>query len=320
MRQHLADTSIRGVPAAARMACVGEVFNGSPKVRPAALPGVSDAVRRTCHTVSQFCNGMPVSGGFVRISERGSSCWLEDLIDTGRNVEVTFEHGSPSSFGIVVGADGIHSTTRRAAFGPESSYRRHFGVYYAILQLPAELGVTHQSRTYDVPGRMATISDFGDRTLGWLAFRSPEIDHDHRDLEQQVRLIPRNISDVRGWRVAEIMEVVAQASDFYFDSVSQIHMHHWSRGRVVLAGDAAHAASLFSGRGTSLAMMGADILTRGPAGCVGDMAGAFARYEEAACRLVAVLQDPGRDLGARAEPEPGHHELDMGLCRPAGDG
>ena len=220
---------------------------------------------------------------------------IEDLTDTGRNVEVTFERGSPSSFDLVVGADGIHSTTRRAAFGPESSYRRHLGVYYAILQLPAELGVPQQSRTYNAPGRMATISDFGDRTLGWLAFRSPEIDHDHRDLEQQRRLILDAYSDVHGWRVAEIMDVLAQASEFHFDSVSQVHMDRWSCGRVVLTGDAAHAASLFSGRGTSLAMMGADILARELAEYAGDTTGAFARYEEVLRPAVSRAQEGVRE-------------------------
>ncbi|NUQ87709.1 MAG: monooxygenase, partial [Glycomyces artemisiae] len=46
----------------------------------------------------------------------------------------------------------------------------------------------------------------------------------------------------------------------YFDSASQIRMDAWSRGRVVLLGDAAWCVTLFAGYGAALAMSGADRL------------------------------------------------------------
>jgi 2-polyprenyl-6-methoxyphenol hydroxylase-like FAD-dependent oxidoreductase len=46
----------------------------------------------------------------------------------------------------------------------------------------------------------------------------------------------------------------------YFDSVSQIAMDSWSRGRVVLIGDAAWCVTLFAGYGAALALSGADLL------------------------------------------------------------
>lgn len=220
-----------------------------------------------------------------------------DLTDNGRGVEVTLAGGSASSFDLVIGADGIHSSTRRIAFGPESRYRRHLGVYTAVVDLPAELGVRHASHTFNVPGRMATITDFGDRTLGWLAFRAPETPYDHNDLEAQRGLLLQAYDGIGGWRVAEILDVLATASDFYFDSISQVHMERWSAGRVVLVGDAAHASSVLSGRGTSLAMIGADALSRELAD--GDMADAFARYEAALRPTVLRAQagvDQARDL------------------------
>ncbi|HUG86578.1 MAG TPA: FAD-dependent monooxygenase, partial [Euzebya sp.] len=176
---------------------------------------------------------------------------VTDVIDTGAAVEVTFASRDAASYDLVVGADGIHSSTRRSVFGPESRFRRHLGLYTAIVEVPAELGVPLESHTYNVPGRMATISDFGDRALGWLAFRAPELDYDHTDLEAQRRLLLDAYDGVTGWRVEEILQAFATATDFYFDSVSQVHMDQWSAGRVVLVGDAAHAASLLSGRGTS---------------------------------------------------------------------
>ncbi|MGO3293740.1 MAG: FAD-dependent monooxygenase [Brachybacterium alimentarium] len=49
---------------------------------------------------------------------------------------------------------------------------------------------------------------------------------------------------------------------FYDDLVAQSYAPRWSRGRVVLAGDAAHAPSLLAGQGASLAIAGAEALAR----------------------------------------------------------
>ncbi len=44
-------------------------------------------------------------------------------------VEVTFERAEPRTFDLVIGADGLHSTLRALAFGPEPSFVRHLGMY-----------------------------------------------------------------------------------------------------------------------------------------------------------------------------------------------
>jgi 2-polyprenyl-6-methoxyphenol hydroxylase-like FAD-dependent oxidoreductase len=59
----------------------------------------------------------------------------------------------------------------------------------------------------------------------------------------------------------QLLEAANADPDLYFDSASQIHLPSWHRGRVVLVGDAAHAASGLSGRGTSLALTGTWFLT-----------------------------------------------------------
>ncbi|MEO7049471.1 MAG: ADP-ribosylation factor-like protein, partial [Ferruginibacter sp.] len=48
-------------------------------------------------------------------------------------------------------------------------------------------------------------------------------------------------------------------SDFYFDPISQIKIDQWSKGRVSLVGDACYCPSLLSGKGSTLAMVGAYI-------------------------------------------------------------
>ena len=49
----------------------------------------------------------------------------------GDGVEVAFDRAAPRRFDLVVGADGLHFTVRRIAFGPERDYLHHLGLYSA---------------------------------------------------------------------------------------------------------------------------------------------------------------------------------------------
>ncbi len=48
--------------------------------------------------------------------------------------------------------------------------------------------------------------------------------------------------------------------ELYYDQVAQVEVPQWSRGRVVLVGDACQAVSLLAGQGASLAVAGAYVL------------------------------------------------------------
>ena len=58
-------------------------------------------------------------------------------------VEVTFERAEPRTFDLVIGADGLHSTLRALAFGPEPSFLRHLGMYLSVFTVPNDMGLEH---------------------------------------------------------------------------------------------------------------------------------------------------------------------------------
>ncbi len=63
-----------------------------------------------------------------------------------------------------------------------------------------------------------------------------------------------------GWVIPRLLEKCSEANGIYFDSVSQVVLPAWSKGRVVLIGDACHCVSLVAGQGASLAVAGAYVL------------------------------------------------------------
>ncbi|MEV5750898.1 FAD-dependent monooxygenase [Actinoallomurus sp. NPDC052308] len=113
-----------------------------------------------------------------------------------------------------------------------------------------------------------------------------------RDRAEQQRLLAEAYAG-EGWEVPRLIEGMAGAPDFYFDSLSQVHMDRWSKGRVALLGDAAHCASAASGQGTSLALVGAYVLAGELARPDGDHETGFAAYE----RLMRPFAERNQRLG-----------------------
>lgn len=73
--------------------------------------------------------------------------------------------------------------------------------------------------------------------------------------------------------------MMQESTNFYFDSVNQTIMDTWSKGRMVLVGDAGYSVSLTLGQSTSFAMVGACVLTGELAKHWPDLPVAFANYE-----------------------------------------
>ncbi|WP_017541614.1 FAD-dependent monooxygenase [Nocardiopsis halophila] len=223
---------------------------------------------------------------------------IEALTDTGGRVDVRFASGRTGRYDLVIGADGQHSAVRRLVFGAEEDYLRHLGVYFALAEHPAEAGTGGANAIYNVPGRMAGLFRYGGKAVAVFQFRSEAIDHDHRDLDAQKRILLDAFAGHRSWRIPELLDAARVDPGFYFTSASQIRMPTWHRGRVALVGDAGYSPAFLSGRGTSLALTGARFLAEGLQRYDTDHAAAFARYEARQRPYVAFAQgrvDGGRD-------------------------
>ncbi|MCS0605541.1 FAD-dependent monooxygenase [Streptomyces sp. LP11] len=205
---------------------------------------------------------------------------IATLDDDGDAVHVAFDSGARRTFDLVIGADGLHSNTRRLVFGPEEPFHHYLGHVFAGFTLPNEFGLGHEAVIWNEPGRSAALyaHEPSERVHGFLTFtrETPPFEA-FRDPGAQRDLVTARFPE-RVWHLPRLVAAMREADDLFFDIVSQIHLPKWSHGRVALAGDAAHATSFLSGQGSSVALVGAYVL----AGELATHAGheeAFAAYE-----------------------------------------
>lgn len=224
---------------------------------------------------------------------------IAELQDDGNGVDVRFASGERQRYDIVVGADGMHSVTRRLTFGPESQFLRHLGFYVALAELPGYSQPDRRTPMYNFPGHLAGIATYRNKALAVFMFRSPWIDYDYHDVTAQKQILRDAFEGHTEWKIPETLDAASGDPELYFDSVSQIHMPTWHRGRVVLIGDSAYCASPLSGRGTSLAMTGAWLLAEALSEHPDDVTAAFNHYEREQLPHVTYAQStagPGGDV------------------------
>lgn len=83
-------------------------------------------------------------------------------------------------------------------------------------------------------------------TRALLSFLSPPRGYGRLDADGQREVLARTFAGV-GWETRRTLAGMADATDFYFESIGQVRMPEWTRGRVALVGDAGYCASPISG-------------------------------------------------------------------------
>lgn len=220
---------------------------------------------------------------------------ITSLTETEKGVDVTFQNGAPQTFDLVVGADGIHSNTRRLVFGPETNYVKNTGFYYAL----AEMDNPGGPWMYNEPGRMASLG--GPKAPVFFVFHYAEENLNQAPVERQKEVLA-SIYEGAGFKVPEILKALPEARDLYVDTISRVEIGHYAKGRVVLLGDSAYGNTL-GGFGTGLATVGAYVLAGELALADGDHKVAFANYEAAMKKYATVARqgNAGRFLAPRTK-------------------
>lgn len=207
--------------------------------------------------------------------------FIKEIKQDNEKVIVTLKSGVIRSFDLLVGADGLHSNVRNLIFGKESEFEKYFGYYTSSFTIDDFFDDGRAFSMFNVPGKQVAVYSLkGERTATFFIFTAPgKINYQYHDDENQKQILKNEFIN-SGWKCADLLSKIDTTSDFYFDSISQIKMDHWSKGRVTLVGDACCCPSLLSGKGSTLAMVGAYILAGELKLANGNYKYAFAEYEK----------------------------------------
>ncbi|QVQ52741.1 FAD-dependent monooxygenase [Spiractinospora alimapuensis] len=221
------------------------------------------------------------------------------------HVHVTFDHGDPRDFDLVIGADGLHSNTRRIVFGDESQFAHFIGGYLSVLTVPNHLDLSKRMVSLAAPGRTVGLysADRADDARAIFLFRSENrLDYHHRDTDRQKELLRAAFADI-GWEVPRLLAELDHTPAFYFDEITQLRMDHWSRGRVGLVGDAAYSPGPAIGGSTSLAVVGAYVLAGELATAWPDHERGFTAYERELADYVERSRTFARRMAKQLIPD-----------------
>lgn len=229
---------------------------------------------------------------------------IESLRDDAIGVRVTFQNISARRFDLVMGCDGLHSAVRQEIFGPQSQFEKYLGYYVASFitdRYPHR--DTKKYLSFSAPGcQISRYALGGDRTAFLFVFARDEKFPGEICTEEAKKILLERFRGTDWIETPEILERLESAAELYFDSVSQIRMPRWSKGRVALVGDAAYCPSLLAGEGASFAMAGAYILAGEMERADGVSTSAFQDYENRCRDFIVAKQKSAEDFAGSFTP------------------
>ena len=220
-------------------------------------------------------------------------------------VVARFEDGTAVTSDLLVGADGVHSVTRRL-IDPAAPAGRYVGLVnfggYTPHAAPAEPGIWQM-----IFGRHAFFGYVVDPAGGTVWFANVP----RRPVSPAERAATtaeqwkRQLLELFAWDRGPAAELIAAGElELAADNTHDLpKVPAWHKGPMVIIGDAAHAPSPTSGQGASMAAEDAVVLAK----CLRDLpdAGqAFAAYERLRRRRVERIVAEGARTGSAKTPGP----------------
>ncbi|MBD3861688.1 FAD-dependent monooxygenase [Bacillus sp. 28A-2] len=188
---------------------------------------------------------------------------------TSHSVEVLFEDETVITGDIVIGADGTFSKTREAvAFNAKLDYSGFWGLqgisYVEDFVLEEATSYFYNDGNFQfIFGKAHPTNKMN---ILWQAFsQCPEklpTKHFEKASKDNIRKLLYKQMDE--WNIPKhLVEIIDHTDMFFPRSIYEIkHLPVWSKGRVVLIGDAVHTANPFVGQGASYSLEDAMVIAK----------------------------------------------------------
>ncbi|MFE0100774.1 FAD-dependent monooxygenase [Streptomyces sp. NPDC059009] len=198
-------------------------------------------------------------------------------------VTAHFCDGTSGEYDVLIGADGQGSRIRRALLPEGFDPYWRVGIHMAYWFVPRIASDSSIRDTCMVPGGRQIMRRSHNPTETQVYFvmreESAEASAIHRaPVEQQQEFWAGRFRDA-GWQTERFIAGMRTSPFFHSQEIAQVRTDTWSQGRVVLAGDAAHCASPYSGMGISGGLVGAYVLAGEINRHADDLPTALANYD-----------------------------------------
>ncbi|MEV6212081.1 FAD-dependent monooxygenase [Kitasatospora sp. NPDC051914] len=185
---------------------------------------------------------------------------VTELADDGEGVDVTLSDGSTGRWDLVVGFDGIGSPLRTRLYGDR--YRPEYTGFanwrVTVPRQPEVQGVVMSTGNLAAKALLTPITD----ELMYLGAVFAEAEDFRPDPEKAHGQLAERLSGFGG-PVAEALAQVTDPAAVVYSRISQVTVDEpWHVGRVVLAGDAAHASTPHLAQGAAMAVEDALVLAQ----------------------------------------------------------
>ncbi|KAJ6570027.1 oxidoreductase [Mycena sp. CBHHK59/15] len=219
---------------------------------------------------------------------------VESFDQSSSSVTVHFSDSTSASYDLLVGADGHNSRTRRQLLGPADAADsvKSLGLFAAYFTVPRtpQLEAHKLMKILQLPNHRAAFTrcDKCPDHMQTYLFTMPPT-HAVRthlrnliksgDLAAQKAALAEHFADVEAvWELPRILAGTETTPDFHMTEIGQVKTPIWSKGRVVLLGDAAHGTAP-DGWGTTSAFVGAYVLAGELSRSANDIGEALSRYD-----------------------------------------
>lgn len=197
---------------------------------------------------------------------------LERIVEDEWGVTAIFEDGSEAYGEFLIGADGVRSKTREYVVknGPKPVYTGLVNVGgFAPLSSLDKVLMLHESPTYLIFGKKGFFGYClcnkgpGEEVMWWSNIpEERELSREEIKAQSPEEICDELLELHKGWH-PPVENIIRQSTNIFKSNIYDIgSLPNWSKNRVVLIGDAAHAMSPHAGQGASVALEDSIVLAK----------------------------------------------------------